>query len=131
MGVVSVLFDTDVLIWVQRGNPNAARVLRDSTELAISIFTYMELQQSARNKEALKIVGSFIKTMNFLVLPLTPEIGHRASNYVEKYTLAHAVRAGDAIIAATAFENDMTLCTGNVKHFTPIAELRIEEFRAG
>nr|VFJ67339.1 MAG: hypothetical protein BECKDK2373C_GA0170839_11641 [Candidatus Kentron sp. DK] len=36
----------------------------------------MELQQSARKKEALKVIRSFIKAMNFLVLPLTPEIGH-------------------------------------------------------
>jgi len=124
-----VLFDTDVLIWAQRGNQNASRVLRDSAELAISIFTYLELQQSARNKDALKIIRSFVKAMNVRVLPLTPEIGYLASNYVEKYTLAHSVRAGDAIIAATAVENDLTLCTGNTKHFAPIRRLRVAPFK--
>nr|VFJ59037.1 MAG: hypothetical protein BECKFM1743C_GA0114222_102383 [Candidatus Kentron sp. FM]VFJ75530.1 MAG: hypothetical protein BECKFM1743A_GA0114220_108421 [Candidatus Kentron sp. FM]VFK11783.1 MAG: hypothetical protein BECKFM1743B_GA0114221_102073 [Candidatus Kentron sp. FM] len=43
-----MIFDTDVLIWVQRGNPAAAKVLRNDSDPAISIFTYMELQQSAR-----------------------------------------------------------------------------------
>nr|VFJ54196.1 MAG: hypothetical protein BECKDK2373C_GA0170839_104219 [Candidatus Kentron sp. DK] len=123
-----MIFDTDVLIWVQRGNLTAAKVLRNDPESAISIFTYMELQQSAKNKAALKTIRSFIKALNFRVLPLTPEIGHRASNYVEKYTLAHGVRAGDAIIAATAVENNMTLCTGNTKHFAPIDELHMEKF---
>nr|VFJ47084.1 MAG: hypothetical protein BECKFM1743C_GA0114222_100414 [Candidatus Kentron sp. FM]VFJ48937.1 MAG: hypothetical protein BECKFM1743A_GA0114220_1006414 [Candidatus Kentron sp. FM]VFK08235.1 MAG: hypothetical protein BECKFM1743B_GA0114221_1006313 [Candidatus Kentron sp. FM] len=124
-----MLFDTDVLIWVQRGNPRAAEIIRDDGEPAISIYTYMELQQSAKNNGQLRIIRSFIKDMRFRVLPLTPEIGHRASAYVEEYTLAHAVRAGDALIAATAMENAMTLCTGNVKHFSPIRELAIEPFR--
>jgi len=124
-----LIFDTDVLIWVQRGNAKAANVLRDDPELAISIFSYMELQQSAKKAKDLKIIKSFIKMMNFSVLPLTPEIGHRASIYVEEYTLTHAVRAGDAIIAATAVENSMTICTGNTKHFKPIKELDIKTFR--
>nr|VFK00754.1 MAG: hypothetical protein BECKLFY1418A_GA0070994_11245 [Candidatus Kentron sp. LFY]VFK23311.1 MAG: hypothetical protein BECKLFY1418C_GA0070996_11395 [Candidatus Kentron sp. LFY] len=124
-----MIFDTDILIWVQRGNAKAANVIRDTPELAISIFTYMELQQSAKNSKHLKTISSFINAMNFSILPLTPKIGHRASIYIEEYTLAHAVRVGDAIIAATAVENGMTLCTGNTKHFKAIKELDIETFR--
>ena len=124
-----MMFDTDVLIWVQRGNEKAARKIEESQDRSISILTYMELQQSAQDRAQLKIIKSFIHDFSFRVLPLTPEIGHRASIYVEEYTLSHAVRSGDAIIAATAIENGMQLCSGNTKHFRPIKELDFAEFR--
>jgi predicted nucleic acid-binding protein len=60
---------------------------------------------------------------------MTENIGHRAAVYVEEYTLSHGIRATDAIIAATATENDMTLCSGNAKHFKAIQELRFKVFR--
>ena len=128
-GDVTVMYDTDVLIWLQRGHQKAAKLFECDIDKTISIFTYMELQQSARNKDQLKTIKSFIRDMDVQVLPLTPEIGHRASIYVEEYILAHALRAANAIIAATAIEHHLTLCTGNVKHFRPIKELSIKPFR--
>jgi hypothetical protein len=49
--------------------------------------------------------------------------------YVEEYSLSHGLRAGDAIIAATAVENNMALSTGNAKHFKPIKELKLKAFK--
>jgi predicted nucleic acid-binding protein len=37
--------------------------------------------------------------------------------------------SGDAIIAATAVENKMTLASRNVKHFKVIKDLRLEAFK--
>ena len=45
-----MLFDTDVLIWVQRGNTNAANLIDDAGDRHLSIQSYMELLQCARNK---------------------------------------------------------------------------------
>lgn len=56
-------------------------------------------------------------------------IGHRALIYIEEYALSHGLRAGDALIAATATENNMTLCSSNSKHFKPIKDLKIKVFR--
>jgi len=39
------------------------------------------------------------------------------------------MRAGDAIIAATAIENNMTLISSNVKHFKVIKELQFKAFK--
>ena len=39
------------------------------------------------------------------------------------------LRAGDAIIAATAVENNMTLVSGNAKHLRPIKELKLKIFK--
>jgi len=63
------------------------------------------------------------------MLPLTENIGHRAAVYVEEYTLSHGLRAGDAIIAATAAENNLPLYTSNAKHFKPIKELKLKVFK--
>jgi predicted nucleic acid-binding protein len=38
------------------------------------------------------------------------------------------LRAGDAIVAATAVEHNLTLCTGNAKHFKNIPDLKIKVF---
>jgi len=62
------------------------------------------------------------------VLPLTENIGHRALIYIEEYALSHHLYAGDAIIAATAVENNMPLVSGNAKHFQSIKELTFHKF---
>ncbi|MBL4818541.1 MAG: PIN domain-containing protein [Deltaproteobacteria bacterium] len=63
------------------------------------------------------------------MLPLTENIGHRASIYIEDYALSHGVRSADAIIAATAMENNLMLATGNKKHFQCISGLKLKIFR--
>ncbi len=64
-----------------------------------------------------------------MVLPLTENIGHRALIYIEEYTLSSGLRAGDAIIAATAIENNMTLVSSNAKHFRVIKDLKLKVFK--
>ena len=49
-----MLFDTDVVIWVLRGNAKAARVIDAEPDRAMSIVTYMELVQGARSRQELR-----------------------------------------------------------------------------
>ena len=124
-----MIFDTDIFIWVQRGNEKAARLMQRVEDKFLSVQSYMELLQCARNKTQHKYVKDFINSFNFMVLPLTENIGHRASIYVEEYTLSSGLRAGDAIIAATAVENNMPLASSNAKHFKIIKELELRVFK--
>lgn len=124
-----MIFDTDVLIWVQRGNERAARLVDTAPERAVSVQTYMELLQSARNKQQHQVTRSFLVDFGFEVVPFSENIGHRASVYVEEYALSAGMCAGDAIIAASAVERDMVLCTGNTKHFRQVRDLEIHAFR--
>ena len=124
-----MIFDTDIFIWVERGNKKAAKLMEKTEERFLSIQTYMELLQCAKNKTQHKHVKDFISSFGFIVLPLTENIGHRASIYVEEYTLSSSIRSGDAIIAATAVENNMILSSSNVKHFKMIKELKLKAFR--
>ncbi len=124
-----MLFDTDVLIFVQRGNAKAAALAEATEQRDISTQTYIELLQCAKSKAQHRIIQQFLKDFSFTVLPFTENIGHRASVYVEEYALSHAVRAGDAIIAATAVEHHLPLSTANTKHFRPIKELDLKVFK--
>jgi hypothetical protein len=124
-----MIFDTDVLIWVLRGNAKAARALDNADERAISIATYMELLQGARDKRDIKSIKSFLVDMGFGVLPLSENIGHRASIYMEEYSLSTSISMGDALIAATAIEANEQLLTANDKHYKAIKELDIKRFR--
>lgn len=124
-----MIFDTDIFIWTQRGNKKAARLMEKAEEKYLSIQTYMELLQCADKKTQHKHVKDFLTSFGFIVLPLTENIGHRASIYVEEYTLSSNLRSGDAIIAATAVENNMILSSSNMKHFKVIKELKLKIFK--
>ena len=96
-----MIYDTDIFIWVQRGNEKAANLIDKDAERFLSVQSYMELLQGAKKKQQHKYVKDFISEFNFMILSLSENIGHRAMIYVEEYALAANMRAGDAIIAAT------------------------------
>jgi predicted nucleic acid-binding protein len=124
-----MLFDTDVLIWVLRGSGKAAKAVDGAGERAVSVVTYMELLQGARDKAEVRAIRSFLADMRFAIVPLSENIGHRASIYMEEYGLSVAMSMADALIAATAVEAHEPLMTGNVKHYKAIRDLDIRRFR--
>jgi predicted nucleic acid-binding protein len=124
-----MIYDTDILIWVQRGNEKAAKLIDKDEEKYLSIQSYMELLQGAKNKMHHKYVKDFISEFEFSILPLTENIGHRALIYIEEHALSSNMRSGDAIISATAVENNMTLVSSNIKHFKVVKELELKAFK--
>ncbi len=123
-----MLFDTDILIWIERGNKKAAKLINDSLARKISIYSVMELMQGAQNKKEQQLIKDFLSDYQFEVLPLTENIGHRAGIYIAEYSLSYGIRAGDAVIAATATENNLVLFSSNRKHFKPIHDLQLKVF---
>ncbi len=124
-----MLFDTDVLIWVLRGNARAAKAVDDALARAVSVVSTMELLQGARGKREVKAIKTFLADMGFRTLPLTENIGHRAVIYMEEYALSCGMGMADAVIAATAVEGNETLLTRNEKHYKAIRELELKRFR--
>jgi predicted nucleic acid-binding protein len=125
-----MLFDTDVLIWVFRGNETAARVIEEDPGRFLSVISYMELLQGAKDGREIRLLKSFLSDLGFSLLPLTENIGHRASIYMEEFASSSGLRVADALIAATAAENHIPLCTGDHRHFRPIREVELAVFRA-
>ncbi|AKJ65192.1 PIN domain-containing protein [Kiritimatiella glycovorans] len=124
-----MIFDTDIFIWIERGNSKAARLVEKEHEPFISVQTYLELLQGTDNKEQHNYTKQFLRDFGFRTLPLSDNIGHRAAVYIEEYSLSHGLRAADALIAATATENNMMLCSSNPKPFKPIKGLKLKVFR--
>ena len=47
---------------------------------------------------------------------------------IDAHALADGLQLADALIAATALEHQLTLLTGNTRHFAAISQLKIERF---
>ena len=125
-----MLFDTDVLIWALRGHKKASRLIDDTQRPFVSIISYLELLQGARDRDDIRTIKNFLHDVGFEILPLTENTGHRAAIYMEQFVLGYSIGLADALIAATAADNNLPLVTGNKKHFSPITELEVVVFRA-
>jgi predicted nucleic acid-binding protein len=124
-----MIFDTDIIIWIQRGNTKASELVDSADEKHISVISYMELLQNASHKKQQLVIRDYLKDLEFTVLPLTENMGHRASIYIEEYSLSFGISGNDALIAATAVETNEVLSSGNYKHFKPIKDLKFKAFR--
>lgn len=124
-----MIFDTDVLIYAQRGSQEAALAIDSAEDRFVSVLSLMELLQGARDKADLRIIKRFMVELSFGALPLSENVGHRALVYIEEYGLSSGLRAADAIIAATAVEAAMPLTTANAKHFRAIKDLDLVVFK--
>lgn len=123
------MLDTDVLIWAARGNASAATAIEKSEVRAVSIVSVMEMLQGARSKADMKTIRAAFRQTGLRVYPLTEAISARAVALIEDHTLSSGLQVCDALIAATAMEEDEALLTGNDKHFRAIPKLSVKAFR--
>ena len=126
-----ILVDTDVLIWHLRGLQKATQRLDQLSKLTISAITWLELLQGFRNRTELLAVQKSLEMRNAERLPITVTITEQATVLMEALTLSHGLQLGDALIAATAIEHNLTILTANTKHFAPIEGLPVEHFKLG
>jgi predicted nucleic acid-binding protein len=124
-----MLFDTDVIIWMLRGNERAAKRIDEERRLEISAVSYMELAKGARDKRELLMIRRCLSDLGFRIIPINENISHRAIVYLEEHSLKSGMDMADALIAATAVDNTSTLCTANNKHFKVISDLQLSLFR--
>lgn len=123
-----MLVDTDVLIWYLRGHEQAARFLDGLPALRLSAVTYMELVQGCRNRQELMRLKKDLGRRQARVLPVSEAISNRAAELVEAHALGDGLMLADALIAATAIENGLSLASGNTKHFRVVKGLELQAF---
>jgi hypothetical protein len=121
----AILIDSDILIDVARGRD--ARLLARWTELsgsdaviACSPVTVAEIWHGARPDEY-KVLEALFRAL--ACVPIGPEIGRRAGDYLRQFAKSHHVELGDALIAATASIHDLALWTRNRKQY-PMTDCR-------
>lgn len=122
------MVDTTVFIDAFRKDVGAKTFLSQVfPPLFCSVITQAELIQGARNNSEKKDIGELLRTIG--VLPLISSISEMMLVLIDKYTLSHGLQIPDALIAATAMENKLTLVTANVKHFAFIKGLKLTDWK--
>ena len=124
-----MLIDTNILIYADRGNESAKKLIINSNAPSISVVTYMEYVPFCLNKVELNNFEKMLKKYRFKIVDINPEISMTAKSLVKQYALSHRVEMADALIAATALVENLTVITGNGKYFKPIPGLNIEIFK--
>lgn len=97
------IIDTDILIDVSRGvleAINCLQNLKNSSSLAISMVTQMELIVGCANKTELQTLESFLKY--FEIIKIDQAVSDIAVNLLRSYRLSHGLLIADSLIAATA-----------------------------
>ena len=119
------LIDTDILIWVLRGNKKYEKFLqnlKDKDSLSTSTITIAEIYKNTFPSE-------IVKTENVLnelqAWDVTPAVAKQAGLYWQQYVKQlKNLNITDCLIAATANVNDLTLVSLNIKHF-PMKDIKI------
>ncbi|MBI5614386.1 type II toxin-antitoxin system VapC family toxin [Candidatus Gottesmanbacteria bacterium] len=124
---MTYLLDTDVVI--SHLNNKALLSLSFTTPPAMSVISYAETLydiQKSKYHERKNQFTALIQDMSISVLPIDKRI---VTQYITiKLALEEKgvkLQDFDLLIAATAIEHDLTLVTGNKKHFNRIKNLRM------
>ena len=123
------LFDTDVVIWMIRGNRAAAAVINDTSSRALSAVSYMEYLHGARDAQEVRAFKKYLDVLGFRILPITESISVRAVSLMEAHALSVRLDPQDALIFATALDLDIPLCSGNEKHYKVVPGLNVKPFQ--
>ena len=121
-----MLIDTDILIDVARSIAPALDRLEheeQSSTLAISAITKMELIVGCRNRGELQQLNDFLQ--RYQLIPLSEPISAQATKLMTAYYLSHGLLIADAVVAATAITLNVPLLSKNQRDYRFIAGLSL------
>lgn len=124
-----MIFDTNILIYADRGVLSAKELILTTQYRSISAVTYMEYVPFCRNKKELAIFEKMLKVLQFTIHEVDNGTSYHARQLVRQFALSHSMEMGDALIAATAMAHNELLCTGNIKHFSQINGLLLDHYQ--
>jgi hypothetical protein len=119
------LVDTNVIVDATRGSAAAADYLdRLGAGWSISMITCLELLAGARTQRETADLDLVLS--GYHAISPNENIARRAYYLIKTYARSHGLDTLDALIAATAFEEGLTLAIKNRKHFQMILDLNLE-----
>ena len=131
---MKIVLDTDICIYaINQKRPEILSRVRDYDigEVGISSITYAELrigvENSARVEENLDRLERFLLPLE--IVPFDTEAArHYGRIRSELKRLGCPIGSNDLLIAAHALALDATLVTNNVREFSRIGGLRVEQW---
>ena len=131
---MNFLIDTNICSAYLKGNPAVwNKFMQYSGGLAISVVTAGELwtwvSRGKASERSRRSVTNFIASVDVIEIDLTIALrfGELRGTMLDQGTPLPDM---DALIAATALAEDLTLVTQNVADFQPVPDLRIEDWLA-
>lgn len=112
-----VLVDSDIIIWLLRGDKKIAEKLKtifSQQPLFTTPITVSEIYAGARKNEE-KVIADLFQSIE--VLNINKEIGVMAGEWMNRYSKSHSLELADAMIAASTIEYELKLWTLNLKHY--------------
>lgn len=113
--------DANVFFKIFRGDL-LMKTYVESLNAAVDATVYIECLQGSKSNEEKREIKKYLS--NFPLLLITPEISQQAINLIDAYSDSHGLLFADALIAATALENDLTIVTYNVDDFKFVQNLK-------
>ena len=114
-----IIFDTDILIWILRGNDEiikkAENLINETNGyIYITPIQIAEIYAGARQKE-LKQIENLLNA--FKKVEIKEKVGKLAGEFMNKYRKSHSVELADSLIASCCKIYGFKLWTLNKKHY--------------
>ena len=135
MSIQAALLDTDILSELLKQHPavtsKARAYLAEHGRVAFSLITRYEILRGLHAKDAHAQQSAF-ESFCFasMILPVTDAVVEQAARlYGELYQRGELLPDADLLIAATALTEHRVLVTNNVRHFSRIRGLVLDNWR--
>lgn len=126
------LLDTDIVVFLLRGKKDIAHRLAevDPSDVYVSEVTVAELEYgnrcSGRYEENRELVESFLSAVN--VIPFSSSIYVYAKERQRLRQQGLSIENFDLLIGSAAVAKDLVMVTNNVKHYSRIAGIHIDNW---
>ena len=104
------------------GNNLTVKKYVESLDAVIDATIYIECIQGSKSNHEKRFIKKYLD--NFPLLLITPEISRKSIELIDDYSNSHGLMLPDAMIAASALENDLTVVTYNIGDFQFINNLK-------
>lgn len=97
-----------------KGDLELSRFIKESHSF-IDTTIYVECIQGSKSNREKQIIEKYLQS--FPLLPITPVRSSLTIKLIRKYSNSHGLLLPDALIAATALENDLAIITFDIDDF--------------